>query len=118
TKHSVNMPSFVGSEPVSGYSDLGRHDRFEFVVRDFQEGQKFSNKYPDVCFVDQREAEIKSSPSNANIGIPQAFKNRVAVPLDSIGLHGHNLDESVECHVSDIVVPVSQEFTKDIDSEN
>ncbi|KAI6776158.1 hypothetical protein HG530_000103 [Fusarium avenaceum] len=42
----------------------------------------------------------------------------VSMSLDSIGLNGDDLDQSIESHVSDVVVAIGKELAQDIDTEN
>src|SRR5690349_3423864 len=112
------MPPFRWRKPVSCDANLARHYRLELVVRDLQEGKQLSDEHPDIAFIDQREAQVKGPPSNADIGIAQAFQYRVPMSLHRVRFNGHNLDEGIECHITDVIVSVCQELPKDINPKN
>lgn len=110
------MPALVGCKAIGCNANLTCHDRLEFIVRDFEEGEKFAYQHPHVALVDQGEAEIERSSSDTNIWIPQTIKNGVSVPLDCIGFYRNYLDKSVQCNVSNIVVSVRKEFPQDVNT--
>jgi hypothetical protein len=67
------MPPLIGRKAIGCNSDLGRHNRFELIVRNFKEGKQLSNQHSYIALVDQRETQIKSSSSDTDIGIPETI---------------------------------------------
>ena len=112
------MPALVRCEPIGCDTYLCRHHGLEFVVGYLQEGQQFPHQHPHIIFVDQHEAEIERSPANANIRIPQAFQDRVAMPLHRIWFNCNNLIQGIQRNITDIIVLVSQEFSENVDAQH
>lgn len=96
----VDVPSLVGSEPLSGESDLGRHSKLELVVGSLEEGEKLSDHDSDVGLVGKGVAKLESSSSNRDISVSKTVEDDGPVTLDGVGIHSDDLVEGVEGDVS------------------
>lgn len=112
------MPSLIRRESIGSDANLTGHNRFEFIIRHLEKRQEFSDQNPNVALVDQGEAEIERPPSDADIGIPQAFQNRISMPLHRVRLYRDHLDERIQSNVSDVVVLIRQELSQDVHSQD
>lgn len=45
------MPPFVRSEPLRGKGYLSGHAQLEFVIRNLEKSQQFSDEDPDIGFI-------------------------------------------------------------------
>lgn len=112
------MPPLVWCKTVGSNANLGGHNWLELIIGNLQERQQLPDQDADVLLVDQGKAEVQCSSTNADIGIPETVQNGVPVSLNGIGFHCHDLDKCVQGNISDIVVPVGQEFTQNIDTKD
>ena len=117
-QHGVDVPSFSRRETVGRHTNLAGHDRFELVVGCFEEGQELPDEHTNVGFVDEGEAEIERTTTDADVGIAETFENRISMALNRVGLYRNNLDEGIEGDVPDVVVPITQKLAEDIHSQN
>lgn len=63
------MPPFTRGKAVCSNAYLTRHDGFELIVRNFEECKKLSNEDPHIALVDEREAQVECSSSDADVWI-------------------------------------------------
>lgn len=118
SQHGVNMPSLIRRKAICGDADLRCHHRLEFIVGDLKKGKQLSDQYANIALIYQSETEVKRSSSDTNVRITETVQNGVPMPLHSIGLDGYNFDQCVQCDITDVVIPVGQELSEYVDTEN
>lgn len=112
------MPPLIRCKAVRCNTDLRCHHRLELVVGNFQKGKQFSYQNPDIALVDQCEAEIERSSTNTDIGVSQAVQDGITMSLNSVWFDCNDLDQGIESNISNVIVSVGQELSKNIDTEH
>jgi hypothetical protein len=97
----IDLPPLVGGEPLRGQGDLRRHTQLELVVRHLEEREKLACHDADITLVDERVGELEGASADRNVPVAQTVEDRVAVSLDGVGVHGHDLVERVERDVAE-----------------
>lgn len=99
-QNGIDVPSLVGSEPLCGESDLGRHSKLELVIGGLEEGEKLSNHDSNVGLVGKSVGELESSSTNGDVSVSKTVEDDGSMTLNGVGIHSDDLVESVESDVS------------------
>lgn len=94
------MPPLVRGEPFRGKRYLSGHAQLEFVIRNLEESQQFSDEDPDIGFVDQRVRQFQCTTSDGDIAIPQTVEDGIAMSLYGISIDRDDLVERIQGYIS------------------